>query len=286
MKKGIEQSASEEKALLYALKTILKPMVHLLIRQNITFVGLQGLLKQIYVKVADESFQLDGKRQTDSRISLLTGVHRADVKNIRSQDSDESSAKELKASLSAQIMSIWTGHQAYLDKKGKPKPLFRTSSEGTPSFDQLVHSVSKDKHPRSFLDDWLNQGIVEYLREGEKDMIVLSEKGYVPEADYEEKLFFAGKNIGDHLSVVVNNLENTQPSMFDRAVYYEALTKESINELESMSKSKMIEVLIEINQRASELQEKDRAKENANHGMHVGAYFYKNNMKSKKNDTQ
>lgn len=277
MSKGIKQSESGEKALLYALKTILKPMVRLLIRQNITYVGLQGLLKQIYVKVADESFQLDKKRQTDSRISLLTGVHRADVKKIRNQSSEQSTAKDVKASLSAQIMSIWTGHHLYLDKDGRPKALFRTSSEGTPSFEQLVLSVSKDKHPRSFLDEWHNQGIIEYFQKEEKDLIVLSENGYVPEADYEEKLFFAGKNIGDHLSVVVNNLENTRPAMFDRAVYYQELTKESVKELEDLSKRKMIEVLVEINQRASELQEKDSTLEDANHSMHVGAYFYKNN---------
>lgn len=281
MNKGIKKSASEDKALLSALKTILKPMVRLLIRQNITYVGLQGLLKQIYIKVADESFQLDGKRQTDSRISLLTGVHRADVKKIRNNNAEQLTTKEIKASLSAQIMSIWTGYQAYLNPDGKPKPLYKTNNDGIPSFEQLVLSVSKDKHPRSFLDDWLNQGIVECLQVEDKEMIVLSEKGYIPEADYEEKLFFAGKNIGDHFSVVVNNLENTKPAMFDRAVYYQELTKESVKELEALSKSKMTAALVEINQRASELQEKDSTLKKANHCMHVGAYFYHKNPKSK-----
>lgn len=284
MSKGIEQSASADKALLSALKTILRPMVRLLIRQNITYTGLQGLLKQIYVKVADESFQLNGKRQTDSRISILTGVHRADVKKIRNENPEQSTTKQIKASLSAQMMSIWTGHQAYLNSDGKPKALFRSSHEGTPSFEQLILSVSKDKHPRSFLDDWLNQGIVKCLRVEEKEMIVLSDKGYIPEADYEEKLFFAGKNIGDHLSVVANNLENTEPAMFDRAVYYQELTKESVNELESLAKTKMLDVLVEINQRANELQEKDSTLKTANYGMHVGAYFYHNLAKGESNE--
>ncbi len=280
-----EKLATVEKALLSALKTILKPMVRLLIRQHITYVGLQGLLKQIYVKVADESFRLDGKRQTDSRISLLTGVHRADVKTIRNQGVEKSSDKEIKASLSAQIMSIWAGHQAYLDSDGKPKSLFRNSTDGSPSFEQLVLSISKDKHPRSFLDDWLNKGIVKIIKnDKEKDMLTLSEKGYIPEVDYEEKLFFAGKNIGDHLSIVVNNLENRQPLMFDRAVYYRKLTEESVKELEEFSKNKMMEVLVEVNQHASQLQEKDNGKNNASHSMHVGAYFYHENSQSKESD--
>ena len=278
------KNTSKEKALLHALRTILKPMVRLLIHQNITYVGLQGLLKSIYVKVADESFKLEGKRQTDSRISLLTGVHRADVKKIRTEKPEESSEKEIKASLSAQIMSLWTGHQAYLDKEGNPKPLFRYRSDGSPSFEQLVLSISKDKHPRSFIDDWASQGIIDIGVDNKigKETVCLTEKGYIPEADFEEKLFFAGKNIGDHLSVVVHNLENKIPSMFDRAVYYHQLTNESVEELEDLSKKKMMEVLIEINQRANELQEKDKDNNEASNGMHVGAYFYRDDIEGKK----
>ncbi len=281
---AIDQKTSKEKALIEAIKTIIKPLVRLLIRQNITYVGLQNLLKLTYVKVADESFKLKGKRQTDSRISLLTGVHRADVKRIRSEKLEQASEKEMKASLSAQIMSIWIGHQAYSDKEGNPKPLFRFSQDGKPSFEQLVLSVSKDKHPRSFIDDWVHQGIVKLDTIDEKEVIYLTEKGYVPEEDYEEKLFFAGKNIGDHLSVIVHNLEKEQPAMFDRAVYYQNLTPESVIELEELSKNKMMEVLIEVNQRASELQQEDNANEQANEGIHVGAYFYRDQPKSENNE--
>ena len=92
------KKTSKETVLLQTLTTIFKPLVRLLIHQNITYVGLQNLLKNIYVKVADESFNLKGKRQTDSRISLLTGVHRADVKRIRSEKSIPASEKEIKAS--------------------------------------------------------------------------------------------------------------------------------------------------------------------------------------------
>ena len=269
------KKTSKETVLLQTLTTIFKPLVRLLIHQNITYVGLQNLLKNIYVKVADESFNLKGKRQTDSRISLLTGVHRADVKRIRSEKSTPASEKEIKASLSAQIMSIWIGNQTYLDTNGNPAPLFRYTHDGTPSFEQLVLSISKDKHPRSFIDDWLSQGIVELGLMNEKESISLTEKGYIPEADFEEKLFFAGKNIGDHLSVVVHNLEEQTPPMFDRAVYYYQLSDTSVKELEQLSKQKMMQALIEINQHASELQQKDQNEASANQGMHVGAYFYR-----------
>ena len=276
------KTTNKETVLLQTLTTIFKPLVRLLIHQNITYIGLQNLLKNIYVKVADESFNLEGKRQTDSRISLLTGVHRADVKRIRSEKSTPASEKEIKASLSAQIMSTWIGNQTYLDTDGNPAPLYRYAHDGSPSFEQLVLSISKDKHPRSFIDDWLSQGITELGQINEKESISLTEKGYIPEADFEEKLFFAGKNIGDHLSVVVHNLEEHSHPMFDRAVYYYQLSDASVKELEHLSKQKMMQALIEINQRASELQQKDKDLETANQEMHVGAYFYRTEQEIEK----
>ncbi len=268
------KTVNKEKVLAKALTKMLTPLVRLLIQQNITYIGLLDLLKKTYIEVAEKCFSINGKRITDSRISLLTGVHRGDVKRIRTEGLEQPTEKEIKASLSAKMMSIWAGHQAYLDPKGEPICLYRYALDGSPSFEELVLSVSKDKHPRSIFDEWLNQELIECFEEKGIERIKLSEKGYIPEVDFEEKLFFAGKNIGDHLSVVVHNLENQTPPMFDRAVYYHQLTPESIKTLEAHSKEKMMAVLTEINLLANQLQHQDKDADTAEHCMHVGAYFY------------
>ncbi|BBP43850.1 DUF6502 family protein [Thiosulfativibrio zosterae] len=272
-----EELSLKDKALTKALKTMLKPLVRLLIQQNITFIGLQNLLKRTFVEVADESFCLENKKQTDSRVSLLTGIHRADVKRIRNEDPTQLSEKEIKASLSAQIISVWTGNTQYLDEQNRPKPLLRTSQANAnqKSFEELVLSISKDKHPRSIVDDWLNQGIIELKTEGETEWVLLTEKGYVPEADFEEKLFFAGKNIGEHLHVVASNLEGQAAPLFDRAVYYEGLSAEAILELETLAKQKILQVMVEVNQRANLLQSQQKGMPEPCQSFHFGAYFSK-----------
>ncbi|MDX1796705.1 MAG: DUF6502 family protein [Hydrogenovibrio sp.] len=264
--------STKETVFAKALTTMLKPLVRLLIAHNITYVGVQSLLKRTFVQVAESAFKLPNKKQTDSRISLLTGIHRGDVKRIREEIDTKPTEKEVKASLGAQLMSVWMGHQAYLDDQGNPCRLFRNRQDGSPSFEALVQSVSKDKHPRSVLDEWLSQNVVSITEDG---MIELNEKGYVPEEDFEEKLFFAGKNIGSHLSVVASNLENEVPPMFDRAIYYHQLTPESVETLERLSKEKMMAVLTEMNRLASELQQADQQKDKATESIHLGAYFYR-----------
>ena len=75
--------------LISAVSYILHPLVKLLLTRSITYPYMSNLLKSIYVKVATEEFRLKGKPQTDSRISLLSGVHRKDVKNLRPERADE-----------------------------------------------------------------------------------------------------------------------------------------------------------------------------------------------------
>ena len=71
------------KLVLTALKRILRPLVKLLLSHQITYADCARILKECYVEVAEKEFVLEGKPQTDSRLSLLTGIHRKEVKNLR-----------------------------------------------------------------------------------------------------------------------------------------------------------------------------------------------------------
>ncbi|MDG6773441.1 DUF6502 family protein [Thiomicrorhabdus sp. ZW0627] len=266
-----EITDTQQTALFKAIKKILRPLVSMLLRQGITYTSLIDLLKTTYVEVADQQFALEGKKQTDSRISVLTGVHRKEVKRIREQEAAPMEAKERKASLSAQLIATWLGNPDYLDGDGRPKAIPRTSEDKEVSFDTMVRCVTKDVHPRSILDEWLHQGVAAIDCDG---LVQLQEAGYVPEEDFEEKLFFAGKNIGDHLSVVTHNLAGEQTPMLDRAVYYGELTENSVKELEDYAKAAALELLTEVNQMASRLQHRDQEAETKAHAMHFGTYFY------------
>ncbi|MGB8275288.1 MAG: DUF6502 family protein, partial [Alphaproteobacteria bacterium] len=63
-------------SLVAALRRLLRPLVRLLVAEGIPFMYFTNLLKGVFVDVAVEEFRIKGKEQTDSRISLLTGVHR------------------------------------------------------------------------------------------------------------------------------------------------------------------------------------------------------------------
>ena len=77
-------------ALLRASRRLLRPLVRLLMRAGVTFPVLADLLRTLYVEVAARDLLVDPKAQTDSRISLLTGVHRKEIRRLRELPPDTS----------------------------------------------------------------------------------------------------------------------------------------------------------------------------------------------------
>jgi hypothetical protein len=59
-------------------------LVRLLIAKGVGLPGMIELLKDVYVSVAIHDVDSGAKAPTDSRVSVMTGVHRKDVKRLRS----------------------------------------------------------------------------------------------------------------------------------------------------------------------------------------------------------
>lgn len=264
------------------LKRVLKPLVKFLLKHGITYTALQEALKSLYVEVTIESGQLETKRMTDSRISLLTGIHRKEVKRLREylQQGDTPSLGELQASLSAAVMAKWLSSPDYLEDTGYPRQIPRTGK--APSFEALVYSVSKDKHYRSLLDDWLAQGIVTL----EGNVLMLQQQGFVPSEDEAEKLYFAGKNLGAHIETVTQNLQPDSMPMFERAVFYRGLSQESVAEIEQEAKRRNLQTLTKINDMAANAKQTLPAGKDSNNisGFHLGIYFLRELQEPSKND--
>src|SRR5215472_2205559 len=132
------------------LARLLRPLVRLCIHSGMTFPALTQLLRELFVNVAEHDFALDGKEQTDSRVSLLTGIHRKEVARLRGAGAPVHEVPTTLSRTSA-IIARWLAAAEFTDSKGHPLPLPRTAEEDAPSFEALVASVTKDVRPRAVL---------------------------------------------------------------------------------------------------------------------------------------
>jgi len=256
--------------LVKAVSMLCRPLIRLLIEKGMTFTQFRELMKTLYVEVAAEHFSLDDKKPSDSRIFVLTGVHRKDIKRIRQLVEQEDSPITSSASLSGEIIARWNSMQEFLDDKNKPRPLLKIGTNKDAGFEQLVSSVNKDVRPKVILEEWLRLDIVRM----KGDYVVLNKSAFVTNKEFKEMAYYLGHNVHDHLASCVNNILAEDEPMLERSVYYASLTEDSVNKLNTIANKKGNELLQHLNKQAIKLYDADKNKEDANYRMRLGVYWY------------
>ena len=258
-------------SLMSALRRLLRPLVRLLLTRQVTYPIVKELLKEVYVDLANRDFALPNRAQTATRIALLTGIHRKDVKRLRDAGPGEEPA-DAGAPLGAQLVARWLGEAAYLTPSGEPAPLPRRAPEGEASFESLVASVSKDIRARAVLDEWLRLGAARIDEDGR---VALEVAAFVPERGFDEKAFFFGRNVGDHVAAGAHNLRGEGPPLLERAVYYDGLDAAAVDELAALSEKLGGDAIRRINRRARELRGDSPSRDETAERMSFGVYFYR-----------
>src|SRR5699024_175288 len=103
----IVASDAFDKAMSAAIKRLLYPLVKLLLRRKMPFGAFSDLAKQVYVDVADKEFSLEGRKQTVSRISVLTGLSRKEVKRVRELELAEDATVIARYNRAARVVAGW-----------------------------------------------------------------------------------------------------------------------------------------------------------------------------------
>ena len=257
-------------SLLAAVRALLRPLVRLLMARGVTCPMLANLLKEVYVDVANREFAGDGRAPSDSRITLLTGVHRKDVRRLRAAPPAGAEGMPETVALGAQIVAAWTSR--FRDGKGRPRPLPRLQSQGgADSFEALVAGVSTDIRARAVLDAWLRLGVAEL---DDQDRVVLRSAAFVPSRGFAEKAFYFGHNVGDHLAAAAHNVLGGKPPFLERSVHYDSLDPASVEKLAALAEKSGMDALRAVNREAMQAEARDKKSEAAKQRITFGVYFF------------
>ncbi|MGH8846609.1 MAG: DUF6502 family protein [Polaromonas sp.] len=259
-------------ALVLALRRVLRPLVKLMLARGVTYPYLCDLLKALFVEVADKDFRIGPKPPTDSRVSLVTGVHRKEVNRLRQEMASDIETVPSVVSLGAQLVAVWLGSPQYLDENNRPKPLARFVSEGGDlSFEALVAGVNSDIRSRVVLDEWQRLGVVHF---DEQRRVCLNVEAFVPAEGFDEKAFYLGHNLHDHAAAATHNLIGGDKPFLERSVHYDALSANSIATLAAQSEQVGMKALLAINKSAIAFEKDDANTPAPRQRMTFGIYFY------------
>ncbi len=258
--------------LVTALRRVLRPLIKLMLAKGITYPFLSEVLKNLFVEVAENEFKIGKKPLTDSHLSLLTGIHRKDIKRLRHGPTSETETIPQAISLGARLVSLWTSDARYLDENNQPKPLPRFAKEGgVISFEGLVASVSCDIRSRVVLDEWIRLGVAHF---DDNKRVCLNTAAFIPAHGFDEKVYYFGHNLHDHAAAATSNLLGEIQPFLERSAYYDGLSVDSVKLLAEQSERLGMKSLLAINKAAMELEKNDALKSTSRHRMTFGIYYY------------
>lgn len=188
-------------ALLRAAVELMRPLVRRLLAQGVPFGTLERRLRELYVQVADAEFRLEDRPQTDSRVSVLTGINRKEVHRIRKADPVERGPSSFQRNFAASLVTRWMTDPRTSDR-GRPRPLPYIADEG-PSFVELARETTVDLRPRALLDTLLGSGAATI---DERDVVTLTKEAYTPARGRPEALAMLAEDPPELLETMLYNV--------------------------------------------------------------------------------
>jgi Family of unknown function (DUF6502) len=223
------------RTLTLAISTLLRPLVRLLLRQGIAFDALSDQLKILYVDIAEKEFAIEGKKQTVSRISTITGLSRKEVTKAKSMQEFDLGSMTQQYNRAARVIGGWARDKEFHDQKGKPLELMLEGDNI--SFAGLVKRYSGDIPPRAIADELIRVGAIKRTNHNKVKLI---KRAYIPEKNIDEKIKILGTDVCDLIETIYHNIySESEKAFFQRKVAYNAIPLASAKSLKK-----------EINQRA------------------------------------
>jgi hypothetical protein len=269
----MEKTGSQ--ALSAALLRMLRPLVRLLLRRGVTFKAFSDLLRWLFVDVAMEEFGLSGRRQSISRVSVVTGLTRKEVSRLINLPAQRDQVSSDKYNRLARVIAGWRRDPDFRDKRGTAASL-GIKGEGL-TFSELVRRYSGDMTPRSVMDELLRIGAVKVLRNGRLKLTVRS---FVPGRENEVKIHILGTDVGHLISTIDHNLNldasTSEKPFFQRKVLYDNLPAEALKEFQILSEEASQKLLERLD---AWLAERDRDNNpqiegTGRHAAGIGIYYF------------
>ena len=184
-----------------ACSTVLRPFASMLLRCGMTWKEFSDLSKSVFVQVASDEFGIKNRPTNVSRVSILTGIDRKEVKRQRELLGHESPLAATKTTDATRVLSGWFQDSDYIDADANPLPLAE-QGQG-PSFAALCGQYGGDIAATTLLKELLTTNTIERDANGALRPL---RRYYQPAVSDDENLMFASQRIRELFETMNNNV--------------------------------------------------------------------------------
>jgi len=215
--------AERSDVLVDATVEAVRPFAKRLLAMGVPFGAVERRLRALFVEVAQRDFALTGRRATDSRIALLTGINRKAVRSLRT---GRAVADPGRAGVNhvTSLISRWTTDPRTTDRTGRPRPLPYQAARGA-SFMRLARTVTSDLAPGVLLEHLVASGAGE-LRDG--GIVALRSNTFVARAGSAAGLQILTEDPAELIETMLRNvLSDGDTALLQRKVAFDNIGSEA-----------------------------------------------------------
>ena len=184
-----------------ACRAVLRPLASMLLKCGMTWKEFSDISKSVFVEAASAEYGIDGRPTNVSRVSILTGISRKEVKRQRDLLASAALPVTRKTNDATRLLSGWHQDEDFTNENQEPLTVAETGPGST--FEELCNRYGGDISPSTMLKELLKTGSVERLPDGELRVL---KRYYQPAIRDDENLMFAVDRIRDVIDTMNNNV--------------------------------------------------------------------------------
>lgn len=195
-----------------AARLWLRPVARWLLRAGVTWKEFAAVSRAVFIATASEEFGIKGRPTNVSRIALLTGLMRRDVRKHLDAEKKPSTQSPETLTNASRVLSAWHQDPQYLDADGRPLIL---AAEGeAPSFSALLKACAGDIPVNALAKELKQSGSIAVRPDGRVQAV---KRYYMPRQMDDAATLRAGSVLEDLATTIEFNLTRKPkaPSRFE-----------------------------------------------------------------------
>ena len=259
--------------ILGAFLVVLRPMARILLRFGIGFREFSEIAKTAFVDVASNDYGLRGRLTNISRVAVMTGLTRKEVKRLRDKLESGDDRLTVRTTPLCEILHKWHAEDDYLDDAGRPATL--AFADGRGSFSELVRRFGGDIPPGAMRTELKRVGAIQENEDGSLKVI---RRSVTPAGKHDNLIAALAHGAYPLLTTIAHNINTEKPD--ERWAQFTAFTQSvksnDIRRIRRISYDRLVQVsesFDDLFMAYESLQESDRENESKS-TLAVGVFYF------------
>ncbi|MGI9287181.1 MAG: DUF6502 family protein [Pseudomonadales bacterium] len=225
--------------ILSSLLTALRPIARFLMKAGIGYREFSEISKCAFVDVATTDYGLRGRPTNISRVAVMTGLTRKEVKRLRDKISNGTQVNLTRVIPPAEILERWHVDEEFLTEDDRPMELKFDGPH--PSFASLVRKYGGDIPPGAMRTELKR---VKAIVESKNEMLRVTKRHFRPQ-DVDEQLKHGLNHALYGVALALDHNLGVEPdkSWVERQAYSSRIRQNDINRVRRISQDRASEFI-------------------------------------------